>query len=230
MTSSLRELAPGQLWVADMVAQKVGFRYDARMTALRLPDGGLWLHSPIALTAALRGELDALGPVRCLVAPSRMHYLHLPEFASAYPEARVYLAPGLKKPGGLRADAVLSASPEPEWAEVMEQSLFLGSSLYDEADFFHRPTRTLILTDLLFNIPEERSWSTRLIARMLGVLGRPAVSRSFPLSIRDRTAVRLSLERILAWDFDRVILSHGNLVETGGKEAFRQAFASVLKK
>src|SRR5690242_14804067 len=66
----LREPAPGQLWIAEMPAAKFGFEFGARMTVVRLPGGGLFLHSPIALTPELRRELDALGPVRCVIAPS----------------------------------------------------------------------------------------------------------------------------------------------------------------
>ena len=95
-------------------------------------------------------------------------------------------------------------------------------------DFFHRPSRTLILTDLCFFIPINCSRATRLATRMLGILGHFAPSRSFRLSLRDRHAARESLERILAWDFDRIIISHGEIVETGGKATFRRAFAWLL--
>ena len=92
----------------------------------------------------------------------------------------------------------------------------------------HPLSRTLLLTDLCFNIPTDRSWATRLTARILGVLGRLSTSRSFRLFLRDRDAARRSVARILAWDFDRVIISHGSMVKTDGKAAFRQAFGWLL--
>jgi hypothetical protein len=168
--------------------------------------------------------------VRFLIAPSRMHYMHVPEFARAYPEARTYVAPGLNRGlDGVVIHGRLGDTPEPEWAGEIEQSVFRGSALYDEVDFFHRPTRTLILTDLLFCIPGDRSLLTRLIAGALGIRDRVAASKSFRWSMRDRPAIRASLERILAWDFDRMIFSHGTFAETGGREAFRRAFAWVLE-
>jgi uncharacterized protein DUF4336 len=212
-----------------MSVQRVGFELGARMTVVRLP-GGLWIHSPIELTGELKQELDRLGVVRFVVAPSRMHYMHVADFARAYPHARLYEPPGFKKQiTGVRFHAALTDTPEPEWEGVIDQAAFRGSALYDEVDFFHRPTRTLILTDLCFNIPTDRSWSTRLWAKLLGVLGRLSSSKSFNLTMRDRAAIRASLERILAWDFDRIIISHGAIVETGSKAAFRNAFAWFLE-
>ncbi len=225
----LRELVPGALWTAEMPASKGGFEFGARMTAVRLPDGGLWLHSPIALTPGLRAALDAAGPVRALVAPSGFHYEHVREFAQAYPEARVDVAEkaaGALK--GVRIDGTLGETPPAAWGGALEQLPFRGSRLYDEVVFFHPATRTLLLTDLLFNIPPERGLSTRVWARLLGVLGKPSMSRSFKLTLRDRDAARACVERILAWDFDRITLTHGDLVERGGREAFRAAYGWLL--
>jgi hypothetical protein len=224
----LTPLAP-DMWIADMPASKMGFEFGARMTVIRLPSGGLFVHSPIHLTPHLRTELDALGPIAAVVAPARFHVEHVPEFAVAYPDARVYGVPALTASlkrwnyGG----ALAEAAPE-LWDRALEQSPFRGSRLYDEVDFYHPPSRTLILTDLCFNIPEQSSPTTRFFARALGVLGRPSASRSFGLTVRNRGEVRASLERIAAWDFDRMLLSHGRIVETGGKAAFLSAFRRFL--
>src|SRR5262245_28517635 len=133
MGEALRELVRDQLWVAEMPVVLGGFAIGARMTVVRLPDGGLWLHSPVALRGALKRELDALGPPRCLVAPSRFHYQHVVEFARAYPEARIYAAPGvMPKLRRLAVHAVLGDAPPPEWGGVCEQAAFRGSFLFDE--------------------------------------------------------------------------------------------------
>lgn len=38
-------------------------------------------------------------------------------------------------------------------------------------------------------------------------------------------AFRSSLDRILAWPFERVIVAHGDVVEAGGKEALAEGYA-----
>jgi hypothetical protein len=223
----LQQLVPEQLWTGDVPASRGGFNFGARMTLVRLPDGALWVHSPVAL-APFREEVDRLGPVRHLVGPSKMHYEHLAEWAGAYPEARVYAAASLKGNAKVPPHQTLGDESPAEWQGAIEQVVFRGSRLFDEVVFFHPATRTLILTDLCFNVPSSRGWSTALWAGVLGFKDRFAPSRSFGLMLQDREAARASLERILGWDFDRVLLTHGDYLETGGKEAFRRAFARFI--
>jgi hypothetical protein len=225
----LRELAPDRLWVAETPMPRGGFDFGARMTVVRLAGDALLLHSPVAMTAALKDALDQRGAVRALVAPSSFHYMHLSECARAYPDARVYVPPRFRRQlPGVTVHGRLGDTPTPEWAGVLEQSAFRGSALYDEVDFFHAATRTLILTDLLFHFPGKRSLAGHLITGLFGLREYPAPARSFALFARDHAAIRDSLERLLAWDFDRIIVSHGEIVESGGKAAFRRAFARFL--
>jgi hypothetical protein len=204
------------------------FQFGARMTLVLLDGGHLFVHSPIELDAALKGEIDALGRVAYVVSPYRMHYMHLLDFAQAYPDARFYAPPGLGEMEGVTFNGVLSDTPAPEWAADFEQIVIRGNALDNEVDFFHRASRTLILTDLCFNIPQDRSLLTRVEARVLGVLERCAPTMMFRLLTRNRAAARKCIEHILKWDFDRVILSHGDIVETGGKMALRNGFAWLL--
>ena len=229
MNMPLQLIEPDQLWTAEMPLRLLGSDIGARMTVVRLPDGSLWVHSPIALTETLKRDLDALGPVRHLVSPSSWHYQHVAEFARAYPAAKIYASPAsVKRLKAVGAVHPLSDEAEPGWNRALEQALFRGSRLYDEIDFYHAATRTLVLTDLCFHIPASSSWSTRLALGPLGIVGRFSPSASFHWTIRDRAAVVASLQRILAWDFDRIILAHGEIVEREGRAAFRKAFGWLL--
>jgi hypothetical protein len=231
MPSQLRVLEPDRLWVADAPFGKMGFEVGARMTAVRMPQGELLVHSPVALTDALKAELDAAGPVRWIVAPSRFHTAHTPEYARAYPQAEVCAVWGAAK--SLRGVAVrrtLTDHPPRDWSAVMGLSVLRGSWLYDEAVLFHEPTRTLIVTDLCFNVPGNTSKMTYLVAGMLGIRDRFGPSKSFRWTLTDRAAARDTVSRLVDWDFDRVILSHGTIVETGGYEAFQHAFSWLVDK
>jgi hypothetical protein len=222
----LRQLAD-DLWIADMEFSRLGFRFDARTTIARLASGGLWVHSPIALTDELRKAVTAMGPVEWIVAPSKMHYEHLPEWAAAFPDAETFAVPGAA--GRFRSlTGQLGPEPISAWAPDLDQTRFEGSRLYDEVEFVHRPSGTLILTDLCFNIPENRSRTTRFFAGSLGILGRFNVSRTFKWSMQDPDAVKESVKRILAWDFDRVIISHGEVLDRDGKETMRRVFSWLL--
>ncbi len=221
----LEQLAP-DLWVTERPLRFLLLEIGTRMTVIRLRDGSLFLHSPVRLDSALRKQLDALGPVRFAVAPNRFHHLFIGEYAGAYPEARLYAAPGLEtKRRDVAFDGVLGDEPPPEWAGQIDQVPFRGLPLANEVEFFHRASRTLIATDIVFNIREDSPALTRLGFRTMRGYGRFGPTLVERLLIRDRRAARASLDAILGWDFDRVILAHGHVVESGGREAFRRGYA-----
>jgi len=224
----LRPLAK-DIWVAERPQTFYGLPVGTRMSVIRLSGGRLLLHSPVALDAGLRAELDSLGRVRFVVAPNRVHHLYAGEVAKLYPEARLWVAPGLeRKRPDLAFVAVLGDEPPEEWREEVQQTFFRGRPYENEVVFFHRASRTLILCDLAFNFGPAAAAPTRLLMRLLRSYGRFGPSKLDPLLIRDRVAARQSLERILAWDFDRVVVAHGEVLESGGREALREGYRWLL--
>ena len=230
----LEERAPG-LWTADgqadIAVPKFLRRYDfgTRMTVVRLSDGGLFLHSPIRIDGGLRAQLDALGEVRAIVAPNRFHHLFAGDCRSAHPRARLYAAPGLpEKRKDLKFDGLLADEPRVEWRGDLEQRMIRGMPMVNEVAFFHPASRTLILTDLVFNVPGGRSWGVPVLSQILGLSGHFGPSRLGRWLIRDQQAARASLGAILRWDFDRVIMAHGDVLESGGRQKLRDAFSFIL--
>ena len=217
------------LWVVERRQRFLGLEVGTRMTVIRLADGSLLLHSPVALDQELCAALDALGPVRFAVAPNRVHHLYAGEVVRAYPQARLWVGPGVEeKRPDLEIAGVLDDEAPPEWRDQVDQTFFRGRPYENEVVFLHRASRTLILCDLAFHFGPQLPLTTRLVARVLGSYRRFGPSRFDPLLIRDRTAARSSLERILGWDFDRVILAHGDVVERGGRAALREGYAWLL--
>lgn len=227
-SSTPRRLAP-DLWVVERPLRYHGLEIGARMTVLRFDGGDLLLHSPVAIDAELRRALDALGRVRYAVAPNRMHHLFIGEVSAAWPEVRLYAAPGLEaKRADVAWHAVLGDRAPAEWRGQLEHVFFGGFPQVAEVDFFHPPSRTLLLSDVAFHVGAESPPLTRLAFRLLGAYGRLAPTLLERRQIRDRAAARASLERILAWDFDRVIVAHGGVLETGGRAALRLGYDWLL--
>lgn len=229
-TSILRQLAP-DLWTSQMPFAKAGFEMGARMTVVRLPEddlagGGLWVHSPTELSPFLKKQVDALGEVRHVVTPTRHHHAHLWQWAQAFPDATVWGAPGLDSATAkTKLHDTLDDSPRGAWNRVLDQTRIKGNMLDNEIVFFHLPSRTLIVADLCFNIPSRNaSLMTKVAAKSLGVLDELSPSRAFKVATSDKEALRASIRRILDWDFDRIILSHGENVEMNGKAKLRLAF------
>lgn len=208
----------------------LGLHLQTRMTVIRLDDGRLFLHSPVALSPALRAEIDRLGEVSLVVAPNRYHHLHVADYRAAYPGARFLAAPGLpEKRTDLRFDGVLEAQPPPGWPHALAYRRIEGIPALGETAFFHLPSRSLLLTDLVFNIHSSPSRLTRLYLTLSGAYGRPAQSRLMRLLIRDRRRCAEALRSVLAWDFVRVIPCHGDLLTEGAKAALERAWAWPLR-
>lgn len=217
------------IWIAERPQRFYGLEVGTRMTVVRLAAGDLLLHSPVALDPELCRELDAIGRVRFVVAPNRVHHLYAGDVARAYPEARLWVAPGLeRKRPDLAFVAVLGDEAPDEWKGEVDQTFFRGRPYENEVVFLHRASRTLILCDLAFNFGPRAAAPTRWLMKLLRSYGRFGPSRLDPLLIRDRAKARRSLERILAWDFDRVVVAHGDVLESGGREALRQGYSWLL--
>jgi hypothetical protein len=196
------------------------------MTVIRLGGGDLLLHSPVSLDPALREALGRIGRVRWVVGPSKVHHLFLGDYLRAYPSAELCGAPGLaEKRPDLRFQTVLSAEPVAAWEGRVWHHLFAGAPAVNEVVFLHRPSRTLLLTDLAFNVQPGPRNRARVFHWLVGATGRFGPHRILRAAIRDRAAARRSLATILAWDFDRVVVTHGDVLEHGGREALRAGFA-----
>ncbi len=221
----LRHHAEG-LWTLEAPAKLAGLDLGIRMTVVRLRDGGLWLHSAVPLTDEHQRELEALGPVRFIVAPSKFHHLFAGAAKQRFPAARLLGAPGLaEKRKRLALDGVLGAAPDPGYAADLDQRVVGGMPMMNEVAFLHRASGTLIVTDCLFYVPHPRTWVTWLYMKLSGKVGELCQTRVFCALIRDRAAFRAAMVQLSQWDFDRVILSHGEAIETDGKAAFLRAIA-----
>jgi len=226
--SPLRQVAEN-LWVAERPQSFYALPVGTRMTVIRLTGERLLLHSPVVLDPELRAELDSLGQVCFAVAPNRVHHLHAGEVVQAYPGARLWVAPGLeRKRPDLVFEAVLTDEAPEEWRGEVDQVFFRGRPYENEVVFFHRASRTLVLCDLAFNFGSRAAAPTRLLMKLLRSYGRLGPSKLDPLLIRDRRAARESLERILVWDFDRIIVAHGDVLEGGGHEILRKGYSWLL--
>jgi len=164
-----------------------------------------------------------------VVAPNRVHHLYAGDVVKNYPEARLWIAPGLeRKRPDLVYEAILGDEAPAEWRGQVDQVFFAGRPYENEVVFFHRASRTLITCDLAFNFGPTAATATRVLMRLIQSYGRLGPTKLDPLLIRDRRAARESLERILAWDFDRVVVAHGDVQESGGREILRKGYAWLL--
>lgn len=222
----MSELEPfaEDVWTVARPQRFWGVECGTRTTIVRLSDGGLFVHCPVALDPALRGEVDALGPVRAVVASSLFHHLYVGDWMAAYPKATFHPCPGLeKKRADLAWGAVLGDEPRDEWAADLGQAAFTARFEH-EIVFHHRRSRTFICADALLNLSGHPSRLTRVVATLMAntAPGKGWLER---IAVQDWKLGRRQVERILAWDIDGAVLAHGALVPHGAAAAIRDAYA-----
>jgi hypothetical protein len=224
MASAMLDPFADDIWTVTRRAKFFGVETGARMTVVRLSDGGLFVHSPVALDSDTRHEVDALGEVRAVVAPSLFHHLFVGEWMAAYPKAVFAACPGLEwKRTDLAFTGVLGDQPHPEWSRDLDQ-VYFSSRRENEVVFHDKRTRTMICADALLNLSVHDRPSTRFVARLMGN-SAPGIGHLERFMIRDRGLARRQADRILAWDIDRIVVAHGGLVERDGHEVMRHAYA-----
>lgn len=228
----LREFSRNQIWYHDYPLRLALCPFDARMSVIRLPDGQLMLHSPGPIDAALAAELAALGPVGHLVAPGNFHHLHIAQAQSRYPQARTYLCPGVeRKQPALAFEWFLGPRPPEVWSDTFDQVLIRGNRLMWEVAMLHRPSKTLLLVDAIENYGEatpQASWQLKAWWKLLRMWNRPGPAPEYRLGWHHKAAARASLEKILAWDFEQILLSHGAPIRAEARAFARRAWAPLL--
>jgi Domain of unknown function (DUF4336) len=228
MPSALIEI-DRDIWIADGPSVPFfGIPYPTRMTLVRLSDGSIWACSPIPLTSQLTSAVEALGPVRHIVSPNKIHHLFLADWARAWPAAKLYASPGLaKRRRDLSFDAELGDASDPAWAADIDQVIFHGSFAMQEVVFFHRSSRTAIFTDLVqrFDPASLHGWR-RIVMTLDGMVGpNGSAPREWRLSFWNRAAARRARQTVLDWNPRRVIIAHGEWVRDDGRTVLQRALA-----
>lgn len=224
-SARLETLVADNVWITAPSAETAAGSDATRMTVVRLAKGGLWVHSPIDADAALRREIDRLGEVSFVVAPSHTHSRFARAFCARYPAAELFVSPrSPERHGALAYGTLLRDRPPPLWAGEIDQALIGGHRTLDEVVFFHLASRTLIVADLL----RGRSASRSILCALGRALFRRGAGPVTPLGFADEGSARASLRRVLRWDFDRVVLADGGAITGGGKELLRLAYRTLL--
>lgn len=224
------------IWLAEgPMVDFYGFPYPTRSVIVRLPDKSLWVWSPIALTSELKAETDAIGPVAHLISPNKLHHLFLRQWYDAYPQSKLWgPASTLRKRRDLPFEPPLEDAPPEAWLGVLEQAWFRGSAFMDEIAFVHRPSRTAVFADLSENFSEQflnhhwKRWQRR-IAKVWGiVVGRGCAPLELRLTWFNREPARRAFAKIINAHPKRVIMAHGEWVDTGADTYLHKAFAWLI--
>ncbi|EGE81645.1 hypothetical protein BDDG_04588 [Blastomyces dermatitidis ATCC 18188] len=262
MTSKLVPPRPEDVMVIrkiqpDIVTLNVPFyrfgyvRIGGRCTIVRLQSGSLAVFSPVSLTPDAREAVNSLGGnVKYIIAPDMEHHIFVTPWKGAYPNAQIIAPEGLKEKReenpetkGIGFDHIFTAANKRTLRISNEFHAdfdveYVNSHPSREIVLLHKPSKTLIEADLLFNLPATEQFSKSGESATQGILTKifnaiqttkpPAMGQKrfiwYLLSAKDRKGFAQSAATIEGWDFDRIIPCHGDVIESGGKEIFRNLF------
>ncbi|KAF8151675.1 beta-lactamase-like protein [Crassisporium funariophilum] len=218
-----------------------------RATLVKLPSGSLFVVSPGPLTPSVIEAVSSAGStVAYLVCPDIEHHMFLGVWAAKFPDAKVIAPTGLREKRAKQGNEdvpisweVTSTSGLPqELQDVFEVEFFPGH-VNKEVVLLHKPSKTLITADLVFNLPSKESflkvqgggvagvWNK--LGRYFGGLEGEGQARfNWYALAHDRKSFGESAKRVNEWDFDRIVMCHGDVIETGGKEIYRKIFKWFL--
>lgn len=168
-------------------------------------------------------QLKSLNSVTDLVAPNLLHCAGMQKAHSAYPNAKRWGALGVR-----------GAKPQISWTDELSKENWAyqdelpmvqlqGIPKINEVVFFHKKSKSLIVTDLCFNMQDVKGIGPWIILNMFGTYKRFAVSKFFMRYTKDKAAFERSIGEIFAFDFENIILSHGANVIGNAKSKFSQA-------
>ncbi|WP_342374147.1 DUF4336 domain-containing protein [Myxococcus stipitatus] len=234
--STLKPLAENLWWVDGPVARMsmgpVSLPFPTRMGVVRLRTGGLWVWSPTAPTPELFAEVDALGPVEHLVSPNRLHYLAISAWKARYPNATAWASPGVRERARSQGidvafDEDLGDEAPSAWAEDLHQLIFRGSRYIEEVVFFHRPSSTLIVADMVLALePERVRPRLRWLLSLGGAMWPGQTPREVQVTTWGRKArARECFQRMMDWKPQRVVVGHGRCYLDDATARLERAFS-----
>ncbi|MEM7556358.1 MAG: DUF4336 domain-containing protein [Cyanobacteria bacterium P01_A01_bin.84] len=225
-----------KIWVAEQPLKFFGLEVGARMTLIRLRNDEIVVISPINLDDITINQINNIGNVTNIIAPNLFHYTFINNCKNLYPHAKLWAVPGLKaKQPEILVDETINIEEnnlfnEIEYILIDGFQVFLGTeiSLVNECVFFHPDSKSLILTDTAFNFDDSFPLITQFTARIIGSYNQLRPSYLEKLATKDKQLVQKSVTKILNWDFHRVIVAHGTIVEKDAKKQLKEGYEWFL--
>ena len=223
------------IWIVDGPdVRDMGVMFTTRMAVVRLSDGSLWVNSPVSVPFDTLKRITELGPVRYLIAATPRHVWRLAAWHALFPAAQLWAprtTPFTLNKGHLPFTGILGDEPPQAWKDDFDQLAFKGNPLIEEIVFFHKQSRTVILDDLIQIHPMVKGKPFRNALWKLEGVASPdgGVPLDIRLSFTNRELARRSLEKLLSWDFDKLIIAHGACIEKGAKPFVKHAFRWLVR-
>ncbi len=199
----------------------LGMTFGRRMVILQNEKGECMIHSPFPIQPGMEDPFASLGPVKRLITPTTFHDTFLQDAIDFYTEADPFVARGMKAPFDRLPTLVHMDTALSGWEKDLTPIQIRGIPLLNEVVFIHKPSQSLLVSDLVFNLGSWQGGYTRMFASLLGFSNTPGPSRLFRSVIKTMDSFKQSLNAILEHPFESIIPSHFDVVETRGPDVIK---------
>lgn len=199
------------------------------MTLARLGDGGIVIHSAVALDEASMTEIEEWGRPAVLLVPNVYHRLDAPAYAARYPDLRVLCPRG----GRSKIEDVVTVDGDYDAFEgdpTVTLQYLEGVRKAEGVMIVRSPSgATLVFNDAVFNMPHGKGVPGLIFRYITSSTGGPKVTRLYrTLAIRDKEAFRTNLETLSETpDLTRIIVSHHRMITERPAEVLREVAAAL---
>lgn len=199
------------------------------MTMVRRPNGNVFIHNAIAMDDSSMQALEAWGPVREIMIPNGFHRLDAPMFHERYPEAQFFAPKGSLARAKQAIPACIGLSQlvgdtslqalEFEGTKSAEGALVISSS----------NGKTLVLNDILFNMPHVAGFPGFVLKHITKSSGGPTLSRLARLFlVKNKAILKQELLGLAKTpDLRAIIVSHHETITEGCDEVLRRLADSL---
>lgn len=220
------ELVPS-LWVVDGSWTNPLAR---RMTVVRLRNNEIWIHNPMYLESQDLTWLSSLGFVRGIVAPNKYHTSDLQWMSEQFPQAQIVCPQSYLKNHPRMEGRVAFTTDVAHITADRELEFFpVPGVRFEETVLFHTLSRTLILCDLMMNMPPPESLMTRAFYKLNNMGECCAPTRLLKWAMTsDKKELLQFAEQLAELSPRRIIVNHGEIYEGEGGNQIRTSFASLF--
>ena len=168
-----RELVPNQIWSFEQLQGIYYVAVPVRLLVVRVKNE-LMIINPLPPTNELLRDIDLLqkkiGPVKTIVLPTASgleHKIALPSLARAFPDSKIWVCPGqwsfpfqlpfdwLGIPSRRTNILLADGFPHSDYCDWFSLGpIDIGLGRFQEISCFHKPSKSLLVTDALVGIEE----------------------------------------------------------------------------
>jgi hypothetical protein len=223
------------VWLVDgLIVRDMGTYFTTRMTIAKLSDGSVWIESPVPASFATLNEISNIGDVRYILAATPRHVWRLNAWHTLFPDAQLWASRPTSftlKKGNLPLSGYLGDTPVSAWSADFDQLEFKGNPFLSEVLFYHKNSGTVILGDL---IQRNRVMAGKALTNLTFKLEGAqypdgGVGWDMKITFLNHNLARRSLEKLLSWEFDKLIIAHGDCIESNAKQYIRRVFKWLEK-